>query len=465
MDISAGWDLVVIGSGPAGEAAAMRAAKGGKRVAMVEDQPRVGGNCTHFGTIPSKALRHQIRQLVRHFHNPLLRDILSASDIRWERMVARSQEAVDHQVEVRTGFYQRNRVPVFHGSGRLEGRGRVYVEDGEGRQWLLQAEHIVLATGSRPYHPDDVDFSHPRVYDSDTILSMPHTPRHLIIYGAGVIGCEYASLFASLGIRVDLVNTREHLLDFLDAEISDALSYHLREQGATIRHGEEYAAVQGDEHGVTLLLQSGKTIRADALLWCNGRTGNSQRLNLASVALQADERGRLSVDQRYQTQAPGVYAVGDLIGWPSLASAAYDQGRFCASTICGDPPQQVTDVPTGIYTIPGISSVGRTEQELTREKVPYEVGQGFFRNLARAQITAEQMGMLKILFHRDTLAVLGIHCFGYQATEIVHVGQAIMRQPAPNNSLKYFLDTTFNYPTMAEAYRVAAINGINRLRR
>ena len=465
MDISGGWDLVVIGTGPAGEAAAMRAVKSDLRVAVVEDQERVGGSCTHLGTIPSKALRHLIRQVIRHHRNPLLQDMRTPVENRWERMVARARDAIDAQVSVRTDYDLRNRIPVFSGRGRLDGPGRVRVDDASGRQWLLESRHIILATGSRPYRPEDVDFMHPCIFDSDTILGMNSTPRHLIIYGAGVIGCEYASMFAGLGIRVDLVDNRSHLLDFLDAEISDALSYHLREQGATIRHDEHYSKVEGDEHGVTLHLQSGKSIRADALLWSNGRTGNSDRLGLESVGLAADGRGHLRVDERYQTDCEGVFAVGDLIGWPSLASAAYDQGRFCAGMICGDEPHQVTDVPTGIYTIPGISSVGKTEQELTRQQVPYEVGQAFFRNLARAQITAEKVGVLKILFHRDTLAVLGIHCFGYQATEIVHVGQAIMRQPAPNNTLNYFLETTFNYPTMAEAYRVAAINGMNRLRR
>jgi len=465
MDISGGWDLVVIGTGPAGEAAAMRAVKSDLRVAVVEDQDKVGGSCTHLGTIPSKALRYQIRQVIRHHRNPLLREMRVPVEDRWERMVERSREAIDAQVAVRTGYYLRNRIPVFSGQGRLDGPGRVRVDDRSGRQWLLESKHIILAAGSRPYRPEDVDFNHARVYDSDTILSMSSTPRHLIIYGAGVVGCEYASMFAGLGIRVDLVNTRSHLLDFLDTEISDALSYHLREQGCTIRHDEHCRKVEADADGVTLHLESGKSIRADALLWSNGRTGNSDRLALETVGLQADGRGHLQVDERYQTEREGIYAVGDLIGWPSLASAAYDQGRFCAGMICGDEPHQVTDVPTGIYTIPGISSVGKTEQELTQQQIPYEVGQAFFRKLARAQITGEQTGMLKILFHRDTLAVLGIHCFGYQATEIVHVGQAIMRQPAPNNTLNYFLDTTFNYPTMAEAYRVAAINGMNRLRR
>ncbi|WP_111656216.1 Si-specific NAD(P)(+) transhydrogenase [Isoalcanivorax indicus] len=465
MNTSSGWDLVVIGSGPAGEAAAMRAAKDGMKVAMIEDQAQVGGSCTHLGTIPSKALRHQVRQVIRHQRNPLLQGVADMPDVGWPQLVNKIRDVIGAQVRVRSGFYFRNRVQVFQGRGRIAGEGRVQVQDHQDREWLLETRYIILATGSRPYHPEDVDFNHPRVYDSDTILDMDHTPRNIIIYGAGVIGCEYASLFTGMGMRVDLVNSREHLLDFLDAEISDALSYHLREQGCTIRHGEEYEAVKADDDGVTLLLKSGKRLRADALLWSNGRSGNSRDLGLETVGLEANGRGQLQVDEAYQTAAPGIYAVGDLIGWPSLASASYDQGRFCAASLCGETPRQVSNVPTGIYTIPGISSVGRTEHELTEAKVPYEVGQAFFKNLARAQITGEKAGMLKLLFHRDTLELLGIHCFGYQATEIVHVGQAIMAQPAPHNTLRYFVETTFNYPTMAEAYRVAAINGMNRLRR
>ena len=465
MDISAGWDLVVIGSGPAGEAAAMQATKKGLRVAIVEEQTSLGGNCTHWGTIPSKALRHLVRQVIRTQRNPLLRGILNPREVRWQDLIARTREVIDSQVQVRTDFYIRNRVTVFGGRGELLGNNEVKVEDREGRLHLLKTRNVVIATGSRPYHPEDVDFEHPRVYDSDTILTMDHTPRHIIIYGAGVIGSEYACIFTGLGIRVDLVNSRQHLLDFLDTEISDALSYHLREQGCTIRQDEEYKRVVADDDGVTLELKSGKKLRADALLWCNGRSGNTQDMGLDAVGLEPNNRGQLPVNERYQTSVQGIYAVGDVVGWPSLASASYDQGRFCAAAIAGDEVRQVTDVPTGIYTIPGISSVGRNEQELTEAKVPYEVGQAFFRNLARAQITGERVGMLKILFHRETLAVLGIHCFGYQAMEIVHVGQAIMRQPGELNTLEYFIDTTFNYPTMAEAYRVAAINGINRIRR
>ena len=394
-----------------------------------------------------------------------MRGIINPREIRWQDLIARTREVIDSQVKVRTDFYIRNRVTVFGGRGRLISPNEVQVDDREGRQHLLKTRNVLIATGSRPYHPEDVDFDHPRVYDSDTVLTMDHTPRHLIIYGAGVIGSEYACIFTGLGIRVDLVNSREHLLDFLDTEISDALSYHLREQGCTIRQGEQYKRVMADGDGVTLELESGKKLRADALLWCNGRSGNTANLGLEEVGLKANSRGQLSVDERYQTALENIYAVGDVVGWPSLASASYDQGRFCAAAIAGDEIKQVKDVPTGIYTIPGISSVGQTEQELTEARIPYEVGQAFFRNLARAQITGERVGMLKILFHRETLEILGIHCFGYQAMEIVHVGQAIMRQPGEQPPLEYFIDTTFNYPTMAEAYRVAAINGINRIRR
>ena len=443
----------------------MRAIKAGMRVALIEDQPQVGGNCAHLGTIPSKALRHQVRQIARQRRNPFLHAVGELPQISWPTMVERIRDVIASQVTVRTGFYTRNRVRIFTGRGVIRGPGEVKVRGDDGHEVLLKTRYIIVATGSRPYRPDDVDFNHPRIYDSDTLLAMQHTPRNMLIYGAGVIGCEYASILTSLGIRVDLVNNRDHLLTFLDTEICDALSYHLREQGATIRHGEHYKEVKPDDKGVTLYLESGKQLRADALLWSNGRTANTAGLGLERVGLEADDRGQLTVDDRYQTDAEGIYAVGDVIGWPSLASASYDQGRFCAGMICGEPPQRVVDVPTGIYTIPGISSVGRTEKELTDAQVPYEVGQAFFRNLARAQITGEKAGMLKLLFHRDTLELLGIHCFGYQAMEIVHVGQAIMRQPAPHNTIEYFVNTTFNYPTMAEAYRVAAINGINRIHR
>lgn len=464
MPVASAFDLVVIGSGPAGEAAALSAAHDGWRVALIEERPQVGGNCTHVGTIPSKALRHYVRQFIRVGNNSLFRGQWGeVPTVTWPRLVARAGEVIAAQVAVRSDFYRRDRVAVYHGRASLLAADTVEVTGSDGLREQLRAPRVLVATGSRPYRPADVDFSHPRIYDSDTVLGMAHTPRHIVIYGAGVIGCEYASIFCGLGIKVDLINSREHLLDFLDTEISDALSYHLREQGATIRHGEEYERVEAGADGVVLLLRSGKRIRADALLWCNGRTGNSQGIGLEAVGLAANSRGHIAVDARYCTAVPGIHAAGDIIGPPSLASAAYDQGRAAVAHMRGERRASVSDVPTGIYTIPGISCIGRTERELTAARVPYEVGQAFFRDLARAQITGERTGMLKILFHRETRQLLGIHCFGYQASEIIHIGQAIMRQGGEGNRLDYFLDTTFNYPTMAEAYRLAALDGMRRV--
>ncbi|MAD00257.1 MULTISPECIES: Si-specific NAD(P)(+) transhydrogenase [Pseudomonas] len=459
------YDVVVLGSGPAGEGAAMNAAKHGRKVAVVEERKEVGGNCTHLGTIPSKALRYSVKQIIQFNTNPMFRQI---GDPRWFSFpdVLRSAEKVmGKQVASRTSYYARNRVDVFFGKGSFADEHTLEIVDGSGVVDKLIAKEVIIATGSRPYRPADVNFSHPRIYDSDTILKLNHTPRTLIIYGAGVIGCEYASIFCGLGVKVDLIDTRDRLLSFLDDEISDALSYHLRNSSVLIRHNEEYEKIEGvDGRGVVLQLKSGKRLKADALLWCNGRTGNTDGLGLENVGLHPNGRGQLEVDENYRTSVPNIYAVGDVIGWPSLASAAFDQGRSAAGNIVSnDAWRFVDDVPTGIYTIPEISSLGKTERELTEACVPYEIGQAFFKSIARAQISGEPVGLLKILFHRETLEVLGIHCFGDQAAEIVHIGQAIMNQKDGANTMNYFVNTTFNYPTMAEAYRVAALDGLNRL--
>ena len=457
------YDVLVIGTGPAGEGAAMMATKHGKRVAIIDERPVVGGNCTHMGTIPSKTLRHAVKQIMDYNNNPMFREVSEPKYFKYPNVLDAARRVIDKQVALRAKFYARNRVNVIHGRAEFAGPNSLQIHDENGIETVTAAE-IVIATGSRPYQPDDVDFEHPRVYNSDSILSMSHTPRSMIIYGAGVIGSEYASIFNGLGVKVDLIDTRDRLLSFLDDEISDALSYHLRDRGVLIRHNEEYERVEADERSVTMHLKSGKRLKADALLWCNGRTGNTDSLALDRIDLQANSRGQLEVDQSYRTSVDGIYAVGDVIGWPSLASASYDQGRNVASALLDRPDTKFIDeVPTGIYTIPEISSLGRTEKELTEDKVPYEVGQSFFKDLARAQITGEAVGMLKILFHRDTQEILGIHCFGDQASEIVHIGQAIMKQEGSANNLNYFVNTTFNYPTMAEAYRVAALNGLNRL--
>ncbi len=458
------YDVVVLGSGPAGEGAAMSAAKSGRKVAVVDSRKLVGGNCTHLGTIPSKALRHSVRQILQFNTNPMFRQIGEPRWFSFPDVLKSAELVIDKQVASRTGYYARNRVDVFTGTASFADANTIEVVGNNGVVEKLVTKQVVIATGSRPYRPADVDFSHPRIYDSDTILTLSHTPRRMIIYGAGVIGCEYASIFSGLGVLVDLIDNRDQLLSFLDDEISDALSYHLRNNNVLIRHNEEYERIEGQDHGVVLHLKSGKKIKADALLWCNGRTGNTDKLSLENVGIEANSRGQIAVDKHYRTNVPNVYAAGDVIGWPSLASAAYDQGRSAAGNIVdGDSWHFVDDVPTGIYTIPEISSVGKNEQELTKEKVPYEVGKAFFKSMARAQIANERVGMLKILFHRETLAILGVHCFGYQASEIVHIGQAIMNQEGEGNTIKYFINTTFNYPTMAEAYRVAAFDGLNRL--
>ena len=458
-------DVVVIGSGPGGEGAAMRAAKGGLRVVVVERRPRVGGACTHVGTIPSKALRHSVATVLAARQSPIFGASLRGVEVTFPRLLAAAGSVIDRQVAMRADFYLRNQVEVVHGVGRFTGPHRVEVHGDDGSERVFDTSHVILATGSRPYRPADIDFRHPRIFDSDTVLSMAHAPREITIVGAGVIGCEYASIFRNLGVKVQLINSRDKLLSFLDDEIIDALAYHLRDQGVMIRHQEEVDRVEADADQVVLHLKSGKRIRSDALLWAAGRSGNTEELQLDRAGLVANQRGQLDVDARFRTAVPHIYAVGDVVGYPSLASASYDQGRFAAGHLLGVPDEErlVEDIPTGIYTDPEISSVGRTERELTKEGVPYEVGQSLFRSLARAQITDQRVGMLKILFHRETLQILGIHCFGYQASEIIHIGQAIMAQKGEANTLKYFVNTTFNYPTMAEAYRVAALNGLNRL--
>jgi NAD(P) transhydrogenase len=434
----------------------MTAVKGGRRVAVIDQDAEVGGSCTHRGTIPSKALRHSIQQLAADE---------DAADPDYCDLIRRAERVIRSQVQLRRGFYERNRVDVIAGRATFVDANSVEVVAPNRAQHRLRADRIILATGSRPYRPADLDFRHPRIVDSDTVLRLKETPRSITIYGAGVIGCEYASIFRGLRIKVNLINNRDKLLSFLDDEIIDALAYHLRERGVLIRHSEEYERVEADDSGVRVHLKSNKVIQSDVLLWAQGRTGNSDAMGLEAIGVKRNERGSIEVNASYQTALPHIYAVGDVVGYPSLASAAYDQGRFAAThALTGACEQElVEDIPTGIYTIPEISSLGATERELTARKVPYEVGHAFFRHLARAQIVGRTTGMLKILFHRETLRILGIHCFGSQASEIIHIGQAIMAQPGDANTLKYFVNTTFNYPTMAEAYRVAALNGLNRV--
>ncbi len=455
------YDAVVLGAGPAGEAAAMKLAKSGKKVVVVDPREQVGGNSTHVGTIPSKALRQSVFNLINFRRDPMFVKAMEYQQVPLNKVLANARQVIRNQVSTHKRFYERNQIEVIHGWASFSDAHTLRIETEENIFETITFNKAIITVGSRPYRPEILDFNHPRVFDSDKILQMDYVVKKIIIYGAGVIGCEYASIFTGLGYKVDLINNQGKLLSYLDNEISDALAHDFRQFGVVIRSNEEIDYLETHDDCVILHLKSGKKIKSDAILWSNGRSGNTEGLNLEAIGLEANSRGQLKVDDTYCTEVKNIYAAGDVIGWPSLASAAYDQGRCAAAFMVGDSDAEpVSSVPTGIYTIPEISSIGKTEQELTDEKVPYEVGQAFFKHLARAQIIGERSGVLKILFHRETLEILGIHCYGNHASEIIHIGQAVMKC---NNTLEYFVNTTFNYPTMAEAYRVAALNGLNRV--
>ncbi len=458
------FDLIIIGSGPAGESAAVNASKHGLKVAVVDARRIVGGNCTHQGTIPSKTLRHSVHSLMKFNRNPMFRAISDPKLLTFQQVMETVEDVIKKQVAMRSRFYTKNDVSFIFGEASFIDKHTISLKNDEEKAQILKAERFIIATGSRPYRPANVDFEHPRVFDSDKVLTLKETPKRVVIYGAGVIGSEYASIFNGLGCKVDLINPGEKLLSYLDDEICDALSYHLRSQGVLIRHNETFESLETADDQVTVKLHSGKVIKTELFLWANGRAGNTELLNLEALGLKANSRGQLKVDKYYRTEVQGIYAVGDVIGAPALASASYDQGRCASSRIVDrEHPLLIEDIPTGIYTIPEISCVGKTEKELTEAKVPYEVGKAYFKDTARAQITGEDTGVLKLLFHRETFELLGIHCFGDQAAEILHIGQAIMAQKDGGNTIEYFATHTFNYPTMAEAYRVAALNGLNRL--
>ena len=450
------YDVIVIGSGPGGEGAAMKCTKEGLHVAICDYFSMIGGSATHRSTIPSKALRHA---------SQILSEADKLSEANFQTILKKADVVIQEQFNLRKGFYDRNQVDIIDGRATFKDVHTISVRMSSGVEKIFTANNFVIATGSRPYHPTDIDFAHPRILDSDSVLNLKDNPHSITIYGAGVVGCEYTSIFRGLRIKLNLINTRDKLLDFLDAEIIDALGFFLRENGVLVRHNEEYEKVEADDKGVTLYLKSNKEIRTDYLLWTQGRTGNSDNIGLENLGIKTDSKGSIVVNENHQTDAPNIYAVGDIVGFPNLASASYDQGRFAATHIVfGKCDHKLVEfIPTGIYTIPEISSVGYTEEQLTKEKIPYEVGHSFFKHLARAQITGRTTGMLKILFHRENLKILGVHCFGHGAAEIIHIGQAIMSQEGEANTLMFFINTTFNYPTMAEAYRVAALNGINRI--
>jgi NAD(P) transhydrogenase len=463
------YDLLVIGSGPAGQRAAIQAAKIGKRVAIIERKLAVGGVQVNTGTIPSKTFREAVLDLSGFLERTFYGASYTAKqNITIADLLMRIDKVVQHEIDVIRHQLMRNGVELIAASASFADPHTLRLEflDGRGHR-LLSGRFVLIATGTEVTRDPHIPFDARRVITSDDVVTLDRVPRTLAVVGAGVVGCEYASMFAALGVRVTLIDRRERLLPFVDEEIADALTYQLRENRATLRLGEEVSTVEPIEthngEGVKLLLASGKSFIADKALFSIGRTGNTARLNLEAAGLTADDRGRLTVNERYQTEVSHIYAAGDVIGFPSLASTSMEQGRLAACSAFNVEASSVPELfPYGIYSIPEISMVGKNEEELTKEGVPYEVGKARYREIARGEIIGDPNGLLKLLFRADTHELLGVHIIGEGAAELVHIGQAVL---AHKGSIEYFINTVFNYPTLAEAYKTAAFDGINRMGR
>lgn len=456
------YDLVVIGSGPAGQKGAICAAKLGKSVAIVDKRALVGGVSVHTGTIPSKTLREAILYLTglrqRSFYGA---DYAVQDHITMEDLRKRLDAVVRREMEVVAAQLKRNNVQLVAGHARFTGPHTLVVE-GEGEPVELQARHVLVACGTRPAQPEDIPVDGEKVFLTDQLVSLKELPQELIVVGAGVIGLEYASMFAAMGIRCTVLDQRPKVLEFCDQEIVENLMVRMRAQGTVFRLGETVTSVVRDAQGrVHAQTASGKKIHADALLYAVGRQVNTDRLGLEAVGLVPDARGRLKVDGGYKTEVPHVCAAGDVIGFPALASTSMEQGRNAVNCLYEtDACRLLTTLPYGIYTVPEISMVGQTEAELTAARTPYETGVARYAELAKGMMIGDEDGFLKLLFHPDTRKILGVHAIGEQAAEIVHIGQAVM---ALGGTMDYFRDTVFNYPTFAEAYKVAAFNGLNKL--
>ncbi len=456
------YDLIVIGSGPGGQRAAIQGAKAGKRVAVIENRATVGGISVNTGTIPSKTMREAVLHLSGFYNknfygtNHSAKDSVNIADLNF-----RVQHVVENEIEVVQNQLKRNGIDIIHGTGRFLAPHEIRVDSING-YGEFEADYVVIATGTKPAVNPNVPVNGRNIINSDQILSMPQIPRTLIVVGGGIIGVEYACMFATLGVRVIIVEKRPRLLEFADAEMVEALSYHMRDQRATMRLGEEVEGVEELPDGkVAANLVSKKRIIGDTLLYAVGRQGNIDELNLAAAGLEADDRGRIKVDANYATAQSHIFAVGDVIGFPSLASVSMEQGRIAAGRAFKlDVHTDPAGYPYGIYTIPQISFIGKTEEQLTDEDVPYEVGVAYYREIARGQISGHTDGRLKLLFHRETLELLGVHIFGEDATELLHIGQAVFTL---KGKVTYFVNTVFNYPTLAECYKAAALNGLNRL--
>jgi NAD(P) transhydrogenase len=456
------YDLLVIGSGPSGQKGAIAAAKLGKRVAIVERRDEdVGGVCLHTGTIPSKTMREAILYLTGYRHRAVYKErYVQKRKITMDDLRRKLDQVVQHEMQVIRGHLDRNQVDVYTGSAAFVDEHTVEVCQ-SGQCSRASADKILIACGTKPARPAHIPFDGRTIFDSDELLRLEQIPRSMIVIGAGVIGMEYALMFATLGVEVTVVDGRERLLDFCDREIVDTLMFHARSLGMVFRLGEDVVGIDRLRHGLAAVrLESGKRLIAESALFSVGRTGDTHSLNLPAAGLKTDERGRLWCDENHRTWVNHIFGVGDVIGFPSLASASMEQGRRAVCRMFDRPYVTSKNLPYGLYTIPEISMIGKNEQQLTTERVPYEVGMASFREIVRGQIAGEEHGMLKLLFHRETKELLGVHCIGEAATEIIHIGQAVM---ALNGTIDYFRDTVFNYPTMAEAYKVAAFNGLNKL--
>ncbi|MEJ3746255.1 Si-specific NAD(P)(+) transhydrogenase [Actinomycetes bacterium KLBMP 9797] len=457
------FDVLILGSGPGGQKAAIAAAKLGRRVGVIERRHMVGGVCINTGTIPSKTLREAVLYLTGLSQREMygqsyrLKDDITIGDL-----AARTQHVIGREVDVIRSQLARNRIRLLTGTGVFEDGHTVRIVDDTGRDTKVSGEKIIIAAGTRPARPAAVDFDDRTIIDSDGIINLEHIPQSLVVVGAGVIGIEYASMFAALGTKVTVVERRERMLEFCDLEIIEALKYHLRDLAVTFRFSEAVASVERHPRGAIAVLESGKRIAADVVMYSAGRQGMADRLSLDVAGLTADARGRIQVDEHFRTPVPHIYAVGDVIGFPALASTSMEQGRLAAHHACDEPVRALHQLqPIGIYTIPEISFVGRTEEELTSAGVPFETGVARYRELARGQIIGDSYGMLKLLVSPDDRTLLGVHVFGTGATEIIHIGQAVM---GCGGTVDYLVDTVFNYPTLAESYKVAALDAMNKMR-
>jgi len=465
------YDLCVIGSGPAGQKAAVQAAKLGKRVCVVERTEVVGGVAINTGTIPSKSLREAILHLTgfkeRGFYG---QSYMVKQKITIEDLISWCQHIIKAEVEITRSQLMRNNVEVITGTASFKDQNWVAVVHGS-EVTAINADFVYVATGTRPARPPEIPFDDSHIVDADGILRLPILPKTLIVVGGGVIGTEYASMMQALGVKVTLIEGRSRLMEFLDSEVGEALQYHLRQNGMTLRMGEKVVsvrlvdappgAVARDNKLVEATLESGKTLRAECLLYCVGRQGCTNALDLERIGLSADDRGRIKVDENYRTEVKNIYAGGDVIGFPALASTSMEQGRLAACHMFGRKTDSYKELfPYGIYAIPEISMVGWTEDGLTNADVPFETGVAQYKEIARAQLLGDTQGMLKLLVHQESRALLGVHAIGSGATEIVHIGQAVM---AFQGTVDYFVNTVFNYPTLAECYKVAALNAVNKL--